>query len=353
MIADVIRCASVMTIRRVRQLPFPGEVLVHEGEHVGPDDIIARADLPGEVLSLDFARGLGVQAEEAHRYLVRDVGEEVVQDDVIAESEEKTPRLFRTPVSGRIVASYQGRVTLETGTKELRIRAGMIGTIDAVIPEYGAVVSVRGSLVQGLWGNDKIGQGQLHVWNKALMKPLQPSKMTPLAPGALLAAGQCLHVDVLVRAAEKELAGLILGSLAPELIPAVKALAMPVIVLQGFGPMSLDQDLFSSLKIREGVIACVNATAVDAYAGERPEVIIPNIEQEKDTAHELGFRVTLQIGQQVRVMSGSAVGQTGVLVALSTKRIRFESGLESFSAVIRLVNGDTIQVPCQNLVIIQ
>ena len=61
-------------IRRIRQLPFPGQVLVEPGQPVHPEDRIAIGKLPGEIFNLDIARGLGIDPSEVLACLVRDLG---------------------------------------------------------------------------------------------------------------------------------------------------------------------------------------------------------------------------------------------------------------------------------------
>ena len=49
-------------VRKQRRLPVAGDMLVRIGSRVEPDDIVARASIPGTPLMVDVAGPLGVQA---------------------------------------------------------------------------------------------------------------------------------------------------------------------------------------------------------------------------------------------------------------------------------------------------
>jgi hypothetical protein len=245
MLLDVVKTGSVSKIRRERRLPLPGEVLVNEGQEVRPEDLIAEASLPGKFYLVDIARGLDVDPRDTQHFLVREPGEYLMEDDVIAQIGGAFQRLVRAPLSGRFAAFHQGHALLEIGQETLNVQAGIIGVVEAVIPEYGAIIATRGLLVQGFWGNGRMGSGGLNVVESAWSAPLNVSMLNKAEQGQVLAVGQCLDADVLSHLGELGLAGLIAGSFATDLIPAAMALSIPIIVLQGFGPLSTDNSLLT------------------------------------------------------------------------------------------------------------
>lgn len=350
MIVDVIRVAPVLEIRRTRKLPVSGRVLVKKGEMVHPQDVIAEALIPGNVVMLDLARGLGLSPHEVKTCLVREKGEALKEGDVIAQCEGAFPRLVRAPVEGVFLECHQGRAALATGTSRIELQAGMIGEVERVIAGFGVTLSARGSLVQGLWGNGKIGEGVIEVLGSPMETPIKVSALKKLENGQVIAGGVCLHAEVLTACETAGISGLILGSLAPELVPMAAALPFPMIVLQGFGALPPDPYIFECLRDRTGDAAAINAQAVDVFRGERPEIIIPHDVGTPSPA--MGFREQLKVGQQVRVMSGTAMGQSGAIIELTETNAQFESGLESSGALVQLTSGETDEMPAQNLVIV-
>ena len=350
MFLDVVMTGSVSKIRRERRLPLHGEVLVNEGQEVHPEDLVAEASLPGKLCLVDIARGLDVDTCDAHQFLVRQPGEYLLEEDVIAQVEGAFHRLVRAPISGRFAAFHQGHALLEIGRDTIQVQAGMIGVVEGVIPEYGAIIATNGLLVQGVWGNGRIGSGGLNVVEAAWSAPLNASMFNEAEKGQVLAAGQCSDADTLAHLGELGLAGLIAGSLAPDLIPAVMALSIPIIVLQGFGPLPTDKSLFEILNPLAGEVVCIHAAPTNRLTGVRPEVIIP--QPGEAVSEDPGPRNELRIGQRVRLCSGKANGQTGKVLAFVDDRPFFESGLQLPAVVVELNDGERITVPQQNLVIL-
>lgn len=350
MIVEVVHTTSFLEIKRVRRLLYPGQVLVKEGMDLNPTDIIAEAQVPAQVVMLDIAKGLGLSPEETAACLIRDIDESLEQGDVIAQCEKTLPRLFRAPVDGKIISYHKGQMALATSTAKVTITANMIGKVDEIIPEFGAVLSVQGSLLQGLWGNRLAGSGNLQVIETPEDAPLQAAMLDGLSPGQVLAGGICLDEDFLNECQIKEVAGLILGALSPDLISKTRALPFPVIILQGFGKIPLAEDIFDLLQSNDGAIVSVNACHRDNFQGERPEVIIPKEEGNIET--ELCFRKKLEVGDRVRLTSGKAIYQIGKVVELFEIDQVFENGLILPTATVKLPSMEKVKVPQQNLLVI-
>lgn len=350
MLLDVVRIGTGLKIRRERRLSLPGEVLVNEGEELSPQDVVAEVSLPGKFYLLDIADGLDVEVDDAHQFLVRQPGENLMEDDVVAHFEGTIPRLVRTPLPGRFVAYHQGHALLEIERDTIQVHAGMMGVVEAVIPEYGAIITTTGVLVQGVWGNGQIAASELSVLEASWSAPLDGSMIAETDDGRVIAAGQCLDGETLTQLSDGGMVGLIVGSLAPDLIPAALALAVPIIVLQGFGPLPTDPSILDMLKPLDGEMVSVHAAETNRLTGVRPEVIIPQLGEAKDD--DLGFRAELGIGHRVRVFSGQDKGRAGKVLAFVDEPPLFESGLQLPAVVVQLNNGERINTPQQNLVIL-
>ena len=349
-LVDVVRIAPFLEIQRTRTLPLPGRVIVQQGDPVTPNDVIAEASVPGEVVMLDIARGLGIPTEEVLSCLARELGEQLSEGDILAQTEGTLPRLVRSTVNGRFVACHQGKAFLARGETTFQLKAGMIGQVEALIPEYGAVLSTKGSLVQGVWGNGKIGSGSIKIIETSMESSLTASELDDQLEGCIVAAGLCLDGVVLQQSEALGLSGLIFGAMAPGLIPAASQLEIPVIVLQGFGQLTPDLQIFDLLKSHPEAEAYINAAEVDPLEGQRPEIVIPL--DEGEPGEDLGFKAEIRIGLQVREIAGERMGQSGEVVGLPEDKTTFENGLAFKAAEVRLQNGETVKIPLQNLVIV-
>lgn len=343
------RAAPLTMIQRVRRLAISGEVQVNEGQQVQPRDVIAEASLPSEILMVEIADGLGVDPVAVRELLVRQPGEFLHQGDMIAQISGTFPRLVRSPVDGRFSGLHQGKVVIEAGERTIQVLAGMIGTVQSVIPEYGAVLSTTGLLLQGVWGNGAVGMGALQVMRETWSTPLEAGMLADVEKGAVIAAGACLEGQVMAECGALALGGLIVGWLAPGLIPAAKALPFPVIVVQGLGAGGPDSSTLELLSPQASKLVSLNASETDRLTGMRPEAIIP--QDTGGVAGALNVREALQVGQQVRVYVDQAWGLVGEVVALPEGVTRFESGVESPAAEIQ-INGHRLTVPQGNLIIV-
>ena len=66
-----LRVTRQATIRRERRLPLKGEVLVASGEEVRRDQVVARTELPGDVVSLNLVNQLGASPGELAGYMLK------------------------------------------------------------------------------------------------------------------------------------------------------------------------------------------------------------------------------------------------------------------------------------------
>lgn len=347
---DVARAGVTMDIQRVRKLPLPGEVLVNEGEQVQPADVIAMGSIIGKILMLDIASGLGVDIQGAKDALVRQVGDNLNNGDVLAQISGAFPRLVRAPLTGRFAAFHQGKAVFEVERETILVRAGLMGVVQSVIPEYGANISTRGLLIQGMWGNGRIGSGSLHIAQETWSDSQNESEPDDGGGGQVLAVGTCMGADAFAWLMVQEPAGIIFGSLAPGLVEEAASLPIPIIVVQGFGPCQADFSLYGWFETHAGKTACLDASKTDRMTGARPEVIIP-CDEEAD-ADALGLHAELREGLKVRLFSGRALGAVGEVNALPEGLSLFESGLMLPAAIVQLENGEKIAVPQQNLVIL-
>jgi hypothetical protein len=241
-------------------------------------------------------------------------------------------------------------MTLSTGTIKTELTANMTGTVKEIIPEYGVVLSLRGSVIQGFWGNGLAGSGILKLLDASQDKPINASMLRDLSTGLIIAGGACVDGEVLDAFLESEISGLILGSLSPVLIRKAAGLPFPVVTLHGFGEVPMAQDILEILQSHSGEKISLNACKLDHANGERPELVI--LHDEENETMEIGFRKKLELGDRVRLMSGKAKHQVGKVVELIEADQFFENGTFLPAALIKLPSLEKVKVPQANLVIV-
>jgi hypothetical protein len=350
MSASVTHFLPLTNIRRARLLPAPGRVLVRPGQQVSATDIIAETYLPEQHVLLDVRRALGLSSISKTESLIeRKEGEKVQKGDVLAETGGLFSRVIRVPVNGVIVSIAHGQVLIEVQSAPFALRAGLPGTISEVISDRGVILENSGALVQGVWGNNQIDMGLLLVLARAADEELTRDRLDVSMRGAVAFAGYCADARVLQTAAELPLRGLVLGSMSPDLVPTASGLKLPVLVIEGFGRIPLNNAAYKILSTNEKRDIALNAAAWNLYKGDRPEVFIP-LPANGETAPET---VEFAAGQTVRIQGAPYTGQIGTISAIRPGLALLQNGLRAASAEVRLENSERVLIPLSNLDVLE
>ncbi len=169
------RITPLTTIRRERMLPVRGEVLVQSGEFVGPVDVVARCQLPGQIRVVDVGRTLGIRSEAANKVIRKSPDDAVQTDEVLAMPGGLFGRLrrpCRSPVDGFVIAVRNGLVLIEEAPTTHELCAHLKGQVTNVMPELGVVIATVGAVIQGIWGSGGEAEGVLKVLVDNPQRPL-------------------------------------------------------------------------------------------------------------------------------------------------------------------------------------
>jgi len=348
MLAPVNHILGLTNIRRRRLLPVAGNVLVRVGQRVSASDVIAEANIATRHMLLDIRRSLGgASAAETERWIVRHEGDKVAAGDVIAEKGGLFSRIVRAPVSGTVAMVAGGRVLLEVESQPFQIQAATPGVVTEIYPERGAQIETNGALIQGAWGNGRVSEGTLLPILHSPDEVLTGEMLDVSLRGAVVAAGHCRDLKVLRAAADLPLRGLILGSISSELLASAAALDFPLILLEGFGRVPMNDAAYRLIVSSEKRDVSLNA-AYNPPLGERPELIIPLAANAPSAADSVYF----QPDQAVRIQGEPYRGKMGVIVHIRPGLTVLPSGLRAAAADVRLENDAVVTVPLANLEVI-
>jgi hypothetical protein len=350
MYAQITQIHPLTLIQRNRLLPVPGEINVRPGQKVHPTDIVAQASIPSRHYLVDVGRVLGARTSDAAESLItRKTGEMLEKHDIIAETGGLFSHVIRTPGPGRIVSIHKGRVLIEAESEQIEIKAGFSGHVSRVIAERGVSIETYGALVQGVWGNDRIGCGDLVVDETALDGELTSAGLGVTSRGMIIMAGSCASEEMFSLATSVGISGLILGSMPAVLIPVVQVLPFPVILLSGFGKMGMDEVSRHVLETNAGREVSINAVRWNRLTGDRPEIYIPLPAEVEPAQTESAFAV----GQKVRVNTGAYAGTVGSIEQIKPRLNKLPSGLRSSAARVRFDQRSSDLFPLVNLDIVQ
>ncbi len=350
MLAQVTHILGLTNIRRNRMLPGAGRVLVSTGQKVHATDVIAEADTATRHLLLDVRRWLGfTRVDEAERVIIRHEGDRVQSGDVIAETGGLFSRIIRAPSDGLIVTISAGRVLMQVESQPVQVLSGFSGVVTEIFPERGAVIEASGGLIQGAWGNGPmVGEGLMVTLLKSPDEELQRTDLEVSLRGAIVIGGYCKDPEALRVAASLPVRGLILSSMASDLIPVAKGLQIPIMVLEGFGRIAMNETAYRLLTTSDkrdvSIYSYFNPTA-----GERPEVFIP-LPAVGQTAPEMAY---LAPEQTVRIQGEPYRGKIGTIVQVRPGLTVLPNGVRAPAADVRLEQETQVIIPLANLEVIE
>jgi hypothetical protein len=327
-----------------------GRIIARRGQHVNPPDVVAEAMIRPEHLLLDIGRGLGLPPSDADHYIQRRAGDEVGEGDVIAGPVGIARRVVRTPRPGTVVIAGGGLVLLELEGVFSELKAGYTGVVADIIGDRGVVIEAVGSLVQGVWGNGNINYGLLNILAHGPDEIVIPTMMDVSLRGSVVMAGYCEDERVLTSAEDLPVRGMILASMDSALAPVALNVSYPIMLVEGFGYLPMNQDAFNILSSGSMREVSVNAEPWNRITNTRPEALValPEGALPVTPLDSAAFAV----GQTVRVVSPPYKSMVGTLTNLLPGLSILPSGVRAQAVGVRLLNGDTIQVPLANLEII-
>ena len=347
MLAPMLHVLPLTTIVRERTLPVAGKVNAHMNQRVNPTDVIAEASFAREHVLLDVARTFGVSANAAEKMIKVNEGDRLAVGALVAESGGMISRAIRAPRAGRVMVAGGGQVLMEVGDARIELKAGLPGTVIQVLTERGVVIRTTGALSQGVWGNGRIDSGLMRVLIEKQDDVLTADRIDVSMRGAVILGGHVRDVETLRAATEHQIRGLIIPSMLSPLIQTAYQMRYPILVLDGFGALSMNSAAFKLLTTNKEREVTVNAEHFDRYSGNRPEAIIPlPVTNEPDEPKPYD---AFAVGLTVRMRRPPYVGMIGTIAGLPTGLSMLQSGLRAPAADVKLENGETVTVPLVNL----
>ncbi len=314
-----VRISNSARVRRERRLPIPGEVSGAVGLRVGAQDVIARAYPPKIRRALSLTRVIGVREADVPKRLLKQVGDPVEAREIIIAKPINfgVQRLvYRAPEAGQIAAIQGSWMILDIYDAPQEVLALYRGSIVSVTPRRGAVIETQGALVQGVWGSGKEAVGVIKWLTKTADGILDADVLEADTRGTILVAGGGVTRELLVRANELQAAGIVTGSLLPELRTLAGSIQVPVIVTEGFGEIPMSAPVYELLTALNGKEAAINARYEPrGRNAARPELFVPLVVSRMQQSDQIAEadRPRVQGGVQVRGAFAPNLGRVGIL----------------------------------------
>ena len=330
-------------VRWQRLLPVNGNVLVVRGRRVRPQDIVARAAIPGESFAVSVPE-LGSETEAKIR-LLKQVGDKVAAGEPLAVKKGFLGRekaICVSPDEGVVeaVSRAKGFVVLGRPERTVELAAGVAGTVLQVVANRGALLEFSGLFGQGVAMVGDEAWGELAGGSDG---PDGPLAVESDHAGRVVFGGRA-DDEAIAAASRIGARALIVGSVSASTwlsLQAGKVGGVAVLITEGVGTAPMAERTFSELRSAVGAPALVTRRS----AGTRPAIVV-SLEQEAFVEMPLP---QLEQGAQVRVAAGPYAGRWGYVVGLPSMPRRTETGLVCMAADVALDGGEQTSVPVANL----
>ena len=364
-----LRVTAGTVVRRERRLPLKGHVLVQAGDAVGPQDVVARTELPGNVQTMNLASWLDVDPAQVPQALRKPVGSDVRAGELLAETHGffgLAHRSVAAPADGFIesVSSVTGQLVLREPAIPVEVCAYVRGIVVEVLPDEGVIVEARGALLQGIFGVGGETWGAVSVAVDAPDAELTPGRLRPEHRGHVVVGGAHVTYETLMRARALGVAAVVAGGLDDldlrrllgrdlgVAITGSEDLGLTLVLTEGFGRIRMSDRAWDLLSARAGRLASVSGATQIRAGVLRPEVLIPESDASRAPV-ERDAGTGLALGALVRVIRAPYFGRVGQVVELPSELRRLET--EAMVRVLVVVfpeDGARVLVPRANAEII-
>ncbi len=364
-----LRVTPATILRKERKLPLPGQILVEVGDSVQAADVIARAELPGNIRLLNVGSALSIPAEDIYRHILKRVGDSVVKGEVLATTKGFFG-LFKSqaqsPTDGIIesISEITGQVMIREAPIPVELKAHIVGEVVETIPQEGVILEAYATFIQGIFGIGGEAVGELLVVAESPDEILNPERLTEQHKDRVLVVGALASYPLIEQAIQQGVRGLIAGGirdadlrklLGYELgvaITGTEELGITLIITEGFGEIAIAERTFELLKERQGSQTSINGATQIRAGVVRPEIVIP-LSASADNIDQATQENTLDIGSPIRIIREPYFGQLGHVTALPIELQPLETEAKVRVLEVEFADGSRVTLPRANVEMIE
>ena len=366
-----LRLAEKLQIRKSRNLPLPGDVIVKKGNTVKSDDIVVRINLLGKVYSVNVVNRLAILPTDLRKNMLKKEGDSVVKDEPIAETSPFI-KMFKSiclsPITGIIesISDITGQVLLREPPKPVQITAYVDGKVVETIENEGVIIETNATFIQGIFGIGGETTGELQIVVNSPDDIVKPEDIKEVHRGKIIAGGSIIYSDAIKKALDTGVKGIVVGGIRDKeinellgydlgvAITGSEDINITIIITEGFGQIGMAQRTFDMIKLREGAVASINGATQIRAGVVRPEIIIPyNDEDTSGKSDESGSAdgksAGISIGDQIRIIRNPNFGMLGTVKSLPSELQTIETEAMARVLEVKFPDGQTSIVPRANI----
>jgi hypothetical protein len=356
-----------LIVTKHRILPLKGDVIVKVGDHVDPDTVVAKTDLPGAVEPINVANLLGVPPEDVPMCMLKQVGERVTQGELIGQSKSffglfKSDAKSKTDGTIESVSHVTGQVLLRGNPIPVEVKAYVKGEVVEIYEKEGVAVRALAMFVQGIFGIGGETHGNVHLAVADPAEVLDEAHIKDEHRDCVVVGGSLVTASALKKAIKVGARAIVVGGFDDQdlrdflghdlgvAITGSEDLGITLVVTEGFGQINMAGRTFELLKKAEGMEASVNGATQIRAGVIRPEVVIPlAIGAEAGSTNGNEDSRGLAIGSPIRIIRDPYFGQLGKVSALPSELQKLESESMARILEVELFGGERATIPRANV----
>lgn len=367
-------------IRKRRQLPVPGDIVVGLGEKVCYDTVVARTQLPGSVQILNIAAALDIEAHEIgeeytcelSKYMLKKAGDSIARGEIIAQKKSWLGlfrRFYSSPINGSVehISDVSGQLAIRDMPKTVEIEAYVPGTVVDVIPRKEVIIETPAAFIQGIFGIGGETHGELETVSETPDSILEADQIRRDHAGKVLLGGSLVTGEALIRAVKEGVRAIVVGGVEDKdltsflgyrigvAITGHENLGLTLILTEGSGRIAMSKRTYDLLKKLEGKMTSVNGATQIRAGVIRPEIIVPREDlcQESDEVEGEFSSQGIVEGTLVRIIREPYFGHVGRVIDLPSDIQTLESEVNAKVIRIELDGNRAVLVPRANVEIIE
>lgn len=350
-----------------------GKIFVVLGQEVQPHDILGESETSAGFMTVNLAKELEVTTDTADKFLKRKIGQKIFKGELIAEKVSRwgfRKNIVLSPVDG-ILEFYDrgsGVLKIKLSSTKHRLVSGVYGIVDALKIATGEImVRTFASIIYGLFGSGMERSGTLKIIGSPNML-VSSRQIKEHLSGDIVVGGGMVFLDALQKAMQLKVSGIVSGGLNAADFRSMRGggldfdkkrlsdVGISVMATEGFGSISIGEDIFSKLKQHDGHFAIVNGngcylilptSSSDSMIGIRKKVMPLNVDISPKES-----QIVPKLGDKVRIVSSFLyMGTQGKIVFIDKTETKLPSGVRTYLMTVES-SKLKLKVPYQNLEVI-
>ncbi len=363
-----LKVSKYTLIEKERLLPIKGKTLVEKGDEVKPFDIVASAELPGNVYIIKVAGKMGILPAEMEKFLLVKEGDDIKQEQVLAEKKSLFGLIrdtVKSPINGIVesISTVTGQCVLRMQPQPINVLAYIGGIVKEVIPEEGVIIKTKGSFIQGIFGLGGERMGNLKVIVSGPEKSAKTDDLSDDLKDKIIVAGSHTDYHFIKKAMAIGVKGIITAGIDDADIKALlgyeigvaitgnEKIPLSIVVTEGFGMINMAKQTFELLRSLDGKFVSINGATQIRAGVIRPEIIATDLNYSDE--HIKAPEYFLEKGKNIRIIRNPYFGEIAKVVSLPSKLQKLESEAMVRVVEVELENGDKVIVPRANVEIIE